>query len=712
MRTLLIELPVYGVNFLLHSFVISLLMIAACLCFRDAARRAFIAMAGVLAITTLPWFTALHPVSFLPEKRNVPGLPSPDFAMNGWTILIEEPQPVPAAEASITAPQKAAPENFLTGKNTLLALWSTGSIIGWITIFMRNIRLARWIRSTRPLTGDEWHGLPKPPELTRERIRVTVLEMSPCATGLLRPVLVLPGFLLHPGCRQKLVWALRHETAHLRSGDTRMAALLSGCRAILWWNPAIWWLGHVWEQEREKACDAQAADGESDRTNYGRFLVEIAGKCGASPSGSVAMATRRPASRLKERLNSILQGKTVKPNSTFFNLTSSTCIVALGFLLSLSGIEKMPARENLTTAPDGREKIEEHAPVTPAAVHPPAKTDPENPFVPTQVKIDTILSLTREKLPQNGQTLDEAEREQLLRNIAAIPGNILFTAPSVVAGIRQASLIEIIREIPESVETIPRFLGLRIENNSGLEDGRIKLWMDCQLNFVPGTLENVNLPGGWPPPPPDRFDWTKLLTANARASARFRSGESFVVPFDGAEEGKFLTAIFRATAIDSTGRPTDDHGNLMMIKKPEPVWQDGEVKIRGAILTLPKDGNLPSYWFHFDAGLRLARSLYPSGHWEELRREATQAEGHEAWTTLGGATISSGSPAIPWPDFPVKIAVKPSDQSDCRLELTLPRQPGKPVSGIGHKGHLFGCDLEKDANGRRRLLLLALDGTE
>jgi hypothetical protein len=90
-----------------------------------------------------------------------------------------------------------------------------------------------------------------------------------------RPVLVLSERLLARS-DEDLTLLLRHEVAHLRSGDPLRLFVEHCVLALLWFHPLVYWIARKAQAWREVACDEWAvADGASSRT-LARLLTELA----------------------------------------------------------------------------------------------------------------------------------------------------------------------------------------------------------------------------------------------------------------------------------------------------------------------------------------------------------------------------------------------------------------------------------------------------
>jgi beta-lactamase regulating signal transducer with metallopeptidase domain len=95
-------------------------------------------------------------------------------------------------------------------------------------------------------------------------VRLSDEVVAPCAARLLRPVIWLPLSLLARVPVAQVEALLAHELAHIARKDWLWNGVQCVAESLLFFHPAIWWLGRRIRQEREHACDdlAVAACGD------------------------------------------------------------------------------------------------------------------------------------------------------------------------------------------------------------------------------------------------------------------------------------------------------------------------------------------------------------------------------------------------------------------------------------------------------------------
>lgn len=146
---------------------------------------------------------------------------------------------------------------------------------------------------------------------------------SPLLMRLDRPCVLLPA---QPVELAKLRPALLHELAHFKRHDLISKALFQLVQCLHWFNPLVYLMVRLAQQDCELACDetALARLSPSQRIAYGDALLDFS-SLAASPTGAVSLSA--DARLLKQRLNAILQFRQRGKRSL---LRSTALLAALG----------------------------------------------------------------------------------------------------------------------------------------------------------------------------------------------------------------------------------------------------------------------------------------------------------------------------------------------------------------------------------------------
>ncbi|RYD49138.1 MAG: hypothetical protein EOP85_02205 [Verrucomicrobiaceae bacterium] len=198
----MISLPTtYLATVALHAVVLSILVACVLTVIRQPSRRSFAAIAGLLAMGVLPWFTALRPeqsertssVEVLPQTIS-PTLPA-------WTVVT-----LSAPEVRDTVPQDMAakaPTAFAIPEpvEAVVSVWCIGTGARLVLLAGALFRTVFWRRSLLPMDNEAWERLAAVSSDLPDRSRFLLSDTttSPCVTGFFRTRIVLPDFLLADG---------------------------------------------------------------------------------------------------------------------------------------------------------------------------------------------------------------------------------------------------------------------------------------------------------------------------------------------------------------------------------------------------------------------------------------------------------------------------------------------------------------------------------
>jgi beta-lactamase regulating signal transducer with metallopeptidase domain len=135
----------------------------------------------------------------------------------------------------------------------------------------------------------------------------------PTAIGFLSPVVVIPAWGLEELSPAELNAVVLHELAHLRRRDdwTNLAQRI--VRALLFFHPAVWWIGPGLAREREMACDDFVLAATDDRRAYARCLVSVAEKSFLRRSLALAQAMVGQVQLTAQRVARILDPRRPQP---------------------------------------------------------------------------------------------------------------------------------------------------------------------------------------------------------------------------------------------------------------------------------------------------------------------------------------------------------------------------------------------------------------
>lgn len=247
----------------------------------------------------------------------------------------EDTPAVPAAAPPATSKQETTPKNA----GVLTTVWAVGAIAlaGYFSLgYLRGVRRFReslrfendsilWWKKLHPL---------------RRSYTVRQLDRldSPLTYGIWKPVILLPGNL-NPEDTEKLDYVLQHEWTHIRRFDNGWKLLFTAALCIHWFNPLVWVMYLLANQDMELACDEEVLrwyreHGKDARKDYALTLIGM--EEGRSyPSATVSYFSKN---KLEQRIRSIVKNKKA---TRAMILGSVVLVLAVVCLFGTSKVQKL-----------------------------------------------------------------------------------------------------------------------------------------------------------------------------------------------------------------------------------------------------------------------------------------------------------------------------------------------------------------------------------
>lgn len=162
----------------------------------------------------------------------------------------------------------------------------------------------------------------------------------PIASGLLKPMIIVPASLFANMTPELIESILLHELAHIRRKDFLVNILQSFAETIFFFNPFIIKISSLIRDERENCCDAMAVDIVKDKLSYVEALVAF-GEYSTRSTLAVAFAGKKNS--LLQRVKRILYNQNKKPGVMEKSILAFGVILFLGLAIfsTVNGTEKI-----------------------------------------------------------------------------------------------------------------------------------------------------------------------------------------------------------------------------------------------------------------------------------------------------------------------------------------------------------------------------------
>lgn len=203
--------------------------------------------------------------------------------------LAPRPASRPAAGAALTpsawvarGPFRWSAERFTSWLPWVVVLWGMGVAVlslrllgGWtVAQRLRRGAVTPAVSALQSVADRIAVGLriARPVRLV-ESLRVQV----PTVIGWLKPIVLVPSSALAGLTPAQLEAVLAHELAHVRRHDYLANLVQTAIETLLFYHPAVWWVGRQIRAERENCCDDVAVAWCGSPVLYARALTELEG---------------------------------------------------------------------------------------------------------------------------------------------------------------------------------------------------------------------------------------------------------------------------------------------------------------------------------------------------------------------------------------------------------------------------------------------------
>lgn len=180
------------------------------------------------------------------------------------------------------------------------------------------------------------------------RVLISDNMNSPFATGVLRPVVVLPRAMMDDLEPDQLDIVLAHELVHIRRCDLLTGWLEVILTAVWWFHPVIWWLRSSLRRSREECCDdALVASSLARPVRYCETLIQVARYQGSSIMEPVALGFARSEHPAANRIRRLMDSKLLRRDRLRVSAVVVTLLLGLVLLPGMAPDERPVSKTNL-----------------------------------------------------------------------------------------------------------------------------------------------------------------------------------------------------------------------------------------------------------------------------------------------------------------------------------------------------------------------------
>ncbi len=180
----------------------------------------------------------------------------------------------PLAKRPASSPRKPL---VIPWKTVAVAVWLAGAALLLARRGLISLRLRFAVRRSCAIESHRLGVMAREAVETagvRTGIRESALCRVPLATGVLRPVVLLP--VEAEGWSDDLICsALRHELEHIRRRDCATRLLADIVCALHWLNPLVWLAARRMRLAQEQACDDGVLNSGACAEDYAGHLVDV-----------------------------------------------------------------------------------------------------------------------------------------------------------------------------------------------------------------------------------------------------------------------------------------------------------------------------------------------------------------------------------------------------------------------------------------------------
>ena len=309
---------------------------------------------------------------------------------------------------------------------------------------------------------------------------------APAVAGWLRPVVLLPITAISGLDEEQLEAVIAHELAHIQRHDALVHLFQIGVETLLFYHPAVWWVGKRVRAERENCCDDVAVELCGNAFTYAGALTRMAEWKGAP---QFVMASNRGP--LVERIARLLGATRPAESFRAANLSAGVLCLLTAMLVGsafVGNVHHVNA-QTAATAPAAQ------AAPDPARPAPPARASriPDSAFVvrPSDAEIDTPAAPAAAASPTPSAAGSPAESAPI-----AVPLAVRVSVPSTTlqasSSTPKQSYIDSMKEAGLTNLSVDELIGLKVQ---GVTAEYVKSMKDLGMKIEADELIGMKVQG-------------------------------------------------------------------------------------------------------------------------------------------------------------------------------------------------------------------------
>lgn len=163
----------------------------------------------------------------------------------------------------------------------------------------------------------------------------------PTAIGLMKPMILVPAWVMDELTSDELKHILIHEMAHLQRGDDWSNLVQQVIKALFFFHPAVWWIEKEISLEREIACDDAVVAKTKDPRAYAACLARLAERTFVQRSLALAQAVLGRIRQTSVRVARILDGNLPGSAASWKPAVSLVAVFAIVFSVGAAKFQRL-----------------------------------------------------------------------------------------------------------------------------------------------------------------------------------------------------------------------------------------------------------------------------------------------------------------------------------------------------------------------------------